>query len=43
MAEYASQKSLLKERHSTFTNEGQLVEVVIPSHYVEVFKEYMQV
>ena len=43
MAEYASQKSLLKERHSTFTNKGQLVEVVIPSHYVEVFKEYMQV
>ena len=43
MTTYASQKSLLKERHSTFTEDGQLVDVVIPSHYVELFKEYIQI
>ena len=39
--DYNACKSLLKERTSTFTDDGQLVEVVIPSHYAEKFKTYM--
>ena len=39
--EYSANKSLLTERSTRFTDEGQFVEAVIPSKYVAQFEEFI--
>ena len=42
MGEYAQIKSYLTERHSTFEDNGQVIEVVIPMRYVAKFESFIQ-
>ena len=42
MGEYAQIKSYLTERHSTFEDDGQVIEVVIPMRYVAKFESFIQ-
>ena len=37
MSEYAKLKPFLKERSSNFTDDGQILDTVIPARYVEKF------
>ncbi len=41
MGEYASVKSLLTERSSSFTEDGQEIRAVIPARYAEKFTSYI--
>lgn len=41
MNDYNTNKYLLTERRSEFTDDGQLVDVVIPSRYTDKFKEFI--
>lgn len=41
MSRYASVKTLLTERNSTFTDDGQEIRAVIPTRYAEKFNEFI--
>ena len=41
MAIYNANKHLLTERSSEFTDDGQIVNVVIPSRYMDKFLEFI--
>lgn len=42
MGEYAQIKSYLTERHSTFEDDGQVIDAVIPMRYVAKFEAFIQ-
>ena len=42
MGEYAHIKSYLTERHSTFEDDGQVIDAVIPMRYVAKFEAFIQ-
>lgn len=41
MSKYATVKSLLVERSSSFDDDGQKIQAVIPAHYAENFNEFI--